>query len=127
MVQRRSGTVCSFLSLFFVFLTLLPLDPTNASSYVPPRGGASVGKGLKKTIKIAYQGEPGAYSEKSLRELLGQSVISVGRKSFEDCFRAVTSMECDYCLLPVENSLGGKGWGQEEERSDDRLLLQHNY
>lgn len=34
-------------------------------------------------------------------------MVSVGRKSFEDCFRAVASREVEYCLLPVENSLGG--------------------
>ena len=58
-------------------------------------------------IRVAYQGEPGAYSEKATRELLGQKVIAVGRPSFEACFRAVASMECDYCCLPIENSLGG--------------------
>ena len=58
-------------------------------------------------LRVAYQGEPGAYSEKSTRELLGSNVVAVGRPSFEDCFRAVASMECDYACLPIENSLGG--------------------
>jgi len=62
---------------------------------------------LDMPIRVAYQGVPGAYSEKATRELLGQKVIAVGRPSFEDCFRAVTSMECDYACLPIENSLGG--------------------
>ncbi|CAM9850281.1 unnamed protein product, partial [Hapterophycus canaliculatus] len=35
------------------------------------------------------QGEPGAYSEKSLRELLGTEVVAVGQESFEDVFKAV--------------------------------------
>jgi len=58
-------------------------------------------------MRVAYQGEPGAYSEKSTRELLGDNVIAVGRPNFEACFRAVVGMECDYACLPVENSLGG--------------------
>lgn len=58
-------------------------------------------------MRVAYQGEPGAYSEKSTRELLGDKVIAIGRPDFESCFRAVASMECDYCCLPIENSLGG--------------------
>ena len=58
-------------------------------------------------IRVAFQGEPGAYSEKSTRELLGDNVVAIGRPSFEDCFKAVVSMECDYACLPVENSLGG--------------------
>mmetsp|Transcript_61913 Transcript_61913/g.72385 ORF Transcript_61913/g.72385 Transcript_61913/m.72385 type:complete len:726 (+) Transcript_61913:164-2341(+) len=58
-------------------------------------------------IRVAYQGEPGAYSEKSTRELLGANVIAVGYPNFEACYRAVTAMECDYACVPVENSLGG--------------------
>jgi len=58
-------------------------------------------------IRVAYQGEPGAYSEKATRELLGPNVFAVGRPSFEAAFRAVASMEVDYACLPVENSLGG--------------------
>lgn len=61
----------------------------------------------KRPIRVCYQGEPGAYSEKSLRELLGPNVIAVPRPDFESCYRAVASRECDYACLPVENSLGG--------------------
>jgi len=66
------------------------------------------GTGLStRMIRVAYQGEPGAYSEKATRELLGQNVVAVGRPNFEACFRAVANMECDYACLPIENSLGG--------------------
>lgn len=58
-------------------------------------------------IKVAYQGEPGAYSEKSTRELLGKMVHTVGRPCFEDCYKAVMNQECDYACVPIENSLGG--------------------
>jgi prephenate dehydratase len=58
-------------------------------------------------IRVAYQGEPGAYSEKATRELLGDKVVAIGRPNFEACFRAVASRECDYACLPIENSLGG--------------------
>lgn len=74
------------------------------------RGGANlatVSSGTGTPIRVAYQGEPGAYSEKSTRELLGSNVIAIGRPNFEACFRAVASMECDYACLPIENSLGG--------------------
>jgi Prephenate dehydratase len=57
--------------------------------------------------KVAFQGEPGAYSEKCLRELLGPNVVAVGRASFDDVFRAVSSREVDYAVIPIENSLGG--------------------
>ena len=72
------------------------------------RGGSTPNPvGSKIPIRVAYQGEPGAYSEKSTRELLGEKVVAIGRPSFEACFQAVASMECDYACLPVENSLGG--------------------
>lgn len=61
----------------------------------------------RTSLRVAYQGEPGAYSEKATRELLGSNVVAVGHPSFESCFRAVASMECDYACLPIENSLGG--------------------
>jgi hypothetical protein len=38
-------------------------------------------------IRVAFQGEPGAYSEKALRELLGPHVLAVGKPSFEDTFK----------------------------------------
>ncbi|EED96365.1 prephenate dehydratase, partial [Thalassiosira pseudonana CCMP1335] len=60
-----------------------------------------------KPIRVAFQGEAGAYSEKSLRELLGPNVISVPRPNFEACYRAVASKEVDYACVPIENSLGG--------------------
>lgn len=58
-------------------------------------------------LRVAYQGVPGAYSEKSTRELLGQQVTAIGKPDFEACFRAVANMEVDYACLPIENSLGG--------------------
>jgi len=80
-----------------------------------PRGGAisataSQNSGSKtniKPIRVCFQGEAGAYSEKSLRELLGKNVIAVPRPNFESCYRAVASKECDYAIVPIENSLGG--------------------
>ena len=58
-------------------------------------------------MKIAFQGEPGAYSEKAARELLGPRIITSPCQSFEDTFKAVASREADYCVVPIENSLGG--------------------
>jgi prephenate dehydratase len=58
-------------------------------------------------MKIAFQGEPGAYSEKAARELLGPRIITAPCKSFEDTFKAVANREADYCVVPIENSLGG--------------------
>jgi prephenate dehydratase len=52
---------------------------------------------------IAYQGEPGAYSEiAALR--FGQTRPC---ESFEDVFSAVANRTVDYAVVPIENSLGG--------------------
>ena len=58
-------------------------------------------------MKVAYQGEPGAYSEKASRELLGPRILTLNYPSFEDVFKAVVSREADYAVVPIENSLGG--------------------
>ncbi|OQR93657.1 aspartate aminotransferase [Achlya hypogyna] len=60
------------------------------------------------TMKVAYQGVAGAYSEKAVHQLLGQEGIeATGFPSFEAAFTAVTNGEVEYGLLPIENSVGG--------------------
>lgn len=54
-------------------------------------------------IRVAFQGEPGAYSEKALRELLGPHVLAVGKPSFEDTFKVRGWV--------AGCGGGGKGWG----------------
>ncbi len=80
----------------------------DGSSSAPggPSANGSTSNG-KQPIRVAFQGEPGAYSEKALRELLGENVIAVPRSNFEACYKAVANRECEYACLPFENSLGG--------------------
>ena len=52
---------------------------------------------------IAYQGEPGAYSEiAALRFGTPQPF-----ESFDEAFAAVVAGRTDYAVIPIENSLGG--------------------
>ncbi|GLD95403.1 hypothetical protein PINS_up004047 [Pythium insidiosum] len=64
---------------------------------------------MARELKVAYQGMPGAYSEKATRQLLGAGaqIVAQGFPSFEAAFRAVESEEVDFGVLPIENSLGG--------------------
>ena len=60
-----------------------------------------------KPIRVAYQGVPGAYSEKASRQLLGPHIIPLPFATFDAAFKAVASKEVDYAMVPIENSLGG--------------------
>jgi len=64
---------------------------------------------------IAYQGEPGAYSE------IAALRIGVPKpfESFEEVFAAVVNRKVDYAVIPIENSLGGS------IHQNYDLLLQH--
>ncbi len=56
---------------------------------------------------VAYQGEPGAYSEMALIDFFGKDTKSIGFESFDDVFECLKKKECDYAMLPVENSSTG--------------------
>src|SRR5437870_13841074 len=61
----------------------------------------------RKTIRVAFQGEPGAFSEAAAIQLLGESITTVPRATFEAIFRSVAEGAADAVLAPVENSLAG--------------------
>lgn len=58
-------------------------------------------------LRVAFQGEPGAYSEEAVRVAFGDAVEPVPRRSFEDVARAVLDGDTERGLLPVENTLAG--------------------
>lgn len=58
-------------------------------------------------VKVAYQGEPGAYSEAALLNYFGPEVLASGKPDFEDVFESVEKGECEFAFLPIENSLAG--------------------
>jgi prephenate dehydratase len=57
--------------------------------------------------KIAFQGEPGAYSHLACIEALPE-MEPVAYESFDDAFGAVASGEASLAMIPIENSLGGR-------------------
>jgi prephenate dehydratase len=57
-------------------------------------------------MKIAFQGEAGAYSEQAVFNYFGQ-VETLPCESFDVAFDAVNADQCDAALLPIENSLAG--------------------
>ena len=60
-----------------------------------------------KTMRVAFQGEPGAFSEAAAVQLLGESIRTVPRPTFDATFRAIAEGAADALLLPLENTLAG--------------------
>ena len=69
-------------------------------------------------MRIAYQGETGAFSEAASRQVDASAEL-LPCKSFEDVFIAVDGGTADFGVLPIENSIGGS-----IHRNFD-LLLEH--
>jgi prephenate dehydratase len=61
----------------------------------------------RKTMHVAFQGEPGAFSEAAAIQLLGNAITTVPRATFEAAFRAIDERAADALLAPVENTLAG--------------------
>src|SRR5207249_4013055 len=57
-------------------------------------------------MRIAYQGEPGAFSEAAARRVDADAQL-VPCRSFEEVFEAVNGGPAGYGVLPIENSIGG--------------------
>jgi prephenate dehydratase len=70
-------------------------------------------------VRIAYQGEPGAFSEAAALQV-DAAAEAVPCRAFEDVFDAVAGGSVDCGVLPIENSIGGS-----IHRNFD-LLLEHD-
>ena len=69
-------------------------------------------------MRIAFQGEPGAYSEAAVLQFAAEAT-AVPCRSFEEVFAAVAQGSVTLGILPMENSIGGS-----IHRNYD-LLLEH--
>jgi prephenate dehydratase len=70
-------------------------------------------------MTVAFQGQPGAYSEQAIYEHLGP-VDTMPCETFDDAFAAVAAGSVDVALIPIENSLAGS------VHQNYDLLLRHN-
>jgi len=59
------------------------------------------------SIRVAYQGERGAFSERAAHRLAGDDIETVPCVSFEEMFESVGRDDADCCVAPIENSLAG--------------------
>ncbi len=85
----------------------VPARPRDVVKCINPtlrrRGAGAV---TKERLRVAFQGEPGAYSEEALLSLLPEAVPHPCR-TFREAFRAVDAGAVDAALVPVENSFAG--------------------
>ena len=62
---------------------------------------------IARDMRVAFQGERGAFSEEAAVKLLGGEVRLVPLPTFEAAFGAIAKGAADYILAPIENSLAG--------------------
>jgi prephenate dehydratase len=59
------------------------------------------------TSSIAFQGEPGAYSEQAVRVMV-PGAETLPCTTFEDVFAAISHGDARYACIPIENSVAGR-------------------
>ncbi|MFA7555126.1 MAG: prephenate dehydratase [Spongiibacteraceae bacterium] len=62
---------------------------------------------LEKPMEVAYLGPEGTFTQAATLKHFGQSVVSVPQASIAQVFSQVESGQCNYGVVPVENSTEG--------------------
>jgi prephenate dehydratase len=62
---------------------------------------------IARSARIAFQGEPGAFSQIAARKLLGDHAHTVACPTFESLFDSIAEGRADLILAPLENTLAG--------------------
>src|SRR5450759_3996225 len=61
----------------------------------------------KRKIRVAFQGERGAFSEEAARRILGDAIEPCPKREFDEMFESVIRDEADCAVVPMENTLAG--------------------
>jgi len=61
----------------------------------------------KQKLRVAFQGERGAFSEEAALKLLGDEIELVPQRTFAALFDSLKTGVADYLVAPVENSIAG--------------------
>lgn len=61
----------------------------------------------QENVVVAFQGEPGAYSEQAVRAHFGPDAQTIPCRTFPELFLALQEGQATQAMLPVENSLAG--------------------
>ncbi len=60
-----------------------------------------------KTFNVAFQGEPGAFSQMAIRQFFGDRAAIYPCQRFEEVFKTVESGKAAAAVIPIENTLHG--------------------
>jgi prephenate dehydratase len=58
-------------------------------------------------VRVAFQGELGAFSQQAIRQLLGPRAEPAPYQRFDEVFAALRGKKVDAAVLPIENTLHG--------------------
>jgi prephenate dehydratase len=72
-------------------------------------------------MRVAFQGELGAFSQQAILQLLGSKARPVPHERFDQVFAALKKGSVDAAAIPIENTLHGSIYANYD------LLLNHNF
>jgi prephenate dehydratase len=75
-----------------------------------------------RPVRVAFQGEPGAFSHEAVMRLAGPDSQILPCPRFEDVFTALRDSRCDAAVIPIENTLHGS----VHENYDHLLNFDHH-
>ena len=58
-------------------------------------------------MKIAFQGEEGSFTEEAIIKQFSDNCEKIACKELSEVFKKVEDNECDYAVIPIENSIEG--------------------
>lgn len=62
---------------------------------------------VARKIRVAFQGERGAFSEEAALKLLGHEIELVPQSTFAALYNSLDNGDADYVLAPVSNTIAG--------------------
>ncbi len=108
------------------------LDRIKALSKGPVSAGAiqaiyreimSCSLSLEKALAIATLGQKGSYTHSAARQIFGQQVTYVPCGTIKEVFSKVQEGECDYGVVPIENSTEGAVTSTFDLLADSELKI----
>src|SRR6185503_11638274 len=81
--------------------TMLKSKPAHLGS--PKSNGSGPARAKRELMRIAFQGDRGAYGESAIADIWRHPVEHLPMPTFAAVVRAVITGDADACVIPVEN------------------------